>query len=170
MARPRVLGGSAKGAPLLVPETARPTPVRMRKALFDILRGRFELGSRFLDLYAGSGAVGLEAASQGFVVSMVEADANAVAAIRAAARKSKLTVQVFAEPVEQFLSCTGAGFDVIFLDPPYHHDLAAAFSQVLRSGRLNPGGLTIIQHPRTQVFPFGELRIYGSNAFTLVEG
>ena len=154
----------------MVPETARPTPVRMRKALFDILRGRFAPGSRFLDLYAGSGAVGLEAASQGFVVSMVEADAKAAATIRAAVRKSKLNVQVFAEPVEDFISRTDQDFDVIFLDPPYQHDLAEAFNQVLRSGRLNPGGLTIIQHPRTQVFPFGELRIYGSNAFTLVEG
>lgn len=170
MARPRVLGGSAKGAPLLVPETARPTPARMRKALFDILRGRFALGSTFLDLYAGSGAVGLEAASEGFMVSMVESDAQAAAAIRAAARKSKLNVQVFAEPVAQFLSCADEGFDVIFLDPPYHHDLAEAFNQVLRSGRLNPGGLTVIQHPRSQIFPFGDLRIYGSNAFTLVEG
>lgn len=170
MAHPRVLSGSAKGASLLVPETARPTPVRMRKALFDILRGRFAPGSRFLDLYAGSGAVGLEAASQGFVVSMVEADAKAAATIRAAVRKSKLNVQVFAEPVEDFISRTDQDFDVIFLDPPYQHDLAEAFNQVLRSGRLNPGGLTIIQHPRTQVFPFGELRIYGSNAFTLVEG
>jgi 16S rRNA (guanine(966)-N(2))-methyltransferase RsmD len=142
----------------------------MRKALFDILRGRFAPGSRFLDLYAGSGAVGLEAASQGFVVSMVEADAKAAATIRAAVRKSKLNVQVFAEPVEDFISRTDQDFDVIFLDPPYQHDLAEAFNQVLRSGRLNPGGLTIIQHPRTQVFPFGELRIYGSNAFTLVEG
>lgn len=170
MARPRVLSGSAKGAPLSVPQVARPTPVRMRKALFDILRGRFPPGSTFLDLYAGSGAVGLEAASQGFVVSMVEADAQAAVAIRAAARKSKLNVRVFAEPVEDFISRAGQDFDVIFLDPPYRHDLAEAFHQVLRSGRLNPGGLTVIQHPRTQVFPFGELRIYGSNAFTLVEG
>ena len=169
MASPRIIGGSHKGIALSVPQSARPTPVRIRKALFDILRGRFPPGSFFLDLYAGSGAVGLEAASQGYIVSAVESDAKAAAAIRAVARKSQLLVQVFAETAEQFLNRERC-FDVIFLDPPYHDDLTAALSQVLRSGRLNPGGLTVIQHPKSQIFPFGELRVYGSNALTLVEG
>ena len=68
----RILGGSAKGRALQVPESARPTPARVRKSLFDILEHSYGTDSSLLDLYAGAGGVGLEAASRGFTVTMVE--------------------------------------------------------------------------------------------------
>jgi 16S rRNA (guanine966-N2)-methyltransferase len=71
MSELRILGGSAKGRSLRIPETARPTGARVRKSLFDILKV-YAQGSSFLDLYAGAGGVGLEAASRGFEVTMIE--------------------------------------------------------------------------------------------------
>ncbi|MCV4861613.1 RsmD family RNA methyltransferase, partial [Escherichia coli] len=73
----RILGGSARGVALKVPQSARPSPVRLRKALFDYLRLRYPARGAFLDLYAGSGAIGLEAASEGFDVTLVEIDRQA---------------------------------------------------------------------------------------------
>ncbi|MGB5294908.1 MAG: RsmD family RNA methyltransferase, partial [Thermoanaerobaculia bacterium] len=79
----RISGGRFRGRSLPVPATARPTSARLREALFDIWRDRVP-GARFLDLFAGSGAVGLEALSRGasFVV-FVENDRDAVRRLQA---------------------------------------------------------------------------------------
>ena len=76
----RILGGKARGVALKVPASARPSPVRLRKALFDYLRLRYPRRGRFLDLFAGSGAVGLEAASEGWEAVLVEKDPEVIVA------------------------------------------------------------------------------------------
>ena len=77
----RILGGSAKGRALQIPDSARPTPARVRKSLFDILEHSYGTDSSLLDLYAGAGGVGLEAASRGFTVTMIESDVRAIATL-----------------------------------------------------------------------------------------
>lgn len=168
----RILGGKAKGVPLKVPASARPSPVRLRKALFDYLRLRYPKRGRFLDLYAGSGAVGLEAASEGFEATLVEKDKEAIALLRDNARRAGLKVRIVPLPVEAFLpeaKAKGERYTVAFMAPPYPMDLVALFQALLESGLVEEGGLYILQHPKELHLPLGERRVYGENALTLVE-
>lgn len=168
----RILGGKAKGVPLKVPASARPSPVRLRKALFDYLRLRYPRRGRFLDLYAGSGAVGLEAASEGFEATLVEKDKEAIALLRDNARRAGLKVRIVPLPVEVFLpeaKAKGERYTVAFMAPPYPMDLVALFQALLESGLVEEGGLYILQHPKELHLPLGERRVYGENALTLVE-
>jgi len=168
----RILGGKAKGVPLKVPASARPSPVRLRKALFDYLRLRYPRRGRFLDLYAGSGAVGLEAASEGFEATLVEKDKEAIALLRDNARRAGLKVRIVPLPVEAFLpeaKAKGERYTVAFMAPPYPMDLVALFQALLESGLVEEGGLYILQHPKELHLPLGERRVYGENALTLVE-
>nr|WP_279232624.1 RsmD family RNA methyltransferase [Thermus neutrinimicus] len=166
------MGGKAKGVPLKVPASARPSPVRLRKALFDYLRLRYPRRGRFLDLYAGSGAVGLEAASEGFEATLVEKDQEAVALLRENLRRTGLRARIVPLPVEVFLpeaKARGERYTVAFMAPPYPLDLVQAFQALLGSGLVEKGGLYILQHPKDLHLPFGERRVYGENALTLVE-
>jgi 16S rRNA (guanine966-N2)-methyltransferase len=168
----RILGGKAKGVPLKVPASARPSPVRLRKALFDYLRLRYPKRGRFLDLYAGSGAVGLEAASEGFEATLVEKDKEAITLLRDNARRAGLKVRIVPLPVEVFLpeaKAKGERYTVAFMAPPYPMDLVALFHALLESGLVEEGGLYILQHPKELHLPLGERRVYGENALTLVE-
>ncbi|MGQ9510307.1 MAG: RsmD family RNA methyltransferase [Thermaceae bacterium] len=168
----RILGGKAKGVALRVPSSARPSPVRIRKALFDYLRLRYPNQGRFLDLYAGSGAVGLEAASEGFEATLVEKDQEAVACLKENLRRTGLRARLEAMPVEVFLpraQAKGERYTVAFMAPPYAMDLAEAFRTLLESGLVEEGGVYILQHPARLLFPLGERRVYGENALTIVE-
>jgi 16S rRNA (guanine966-N2)-methyltransferase len=102
----------------------RPTSAKVREAIFDILRGAIEEAS-FLDLFAGTGTVGIEAASRGAGrVVFVESDRSRATAIQALIDKIGLSskADVHAERAEIFLeriSRAGESFDIIFVDPPY---------------------------------------------------
>lgn len=126
----RIVAGFAGSLSLMVPKLGtRPTSDRVREAIFSALEAREAVrGARVLDLYAGSGALGLEAASRGArVVTLVEKSfgaaqmcrRNAEAIKRAAPRRDAPTIRVTAQPVQSFLAGTGDGFDLVFLDPPY---------------------------------------------------
>ncbi|RIH89353.1 Ribosomal RNA small subunit methyltransferase D [Meiothermus luteus] len=168
----RILGGTARGVPLKVPASARPSPVRLRKALFDYLRYRYPNRGRFLDLYAGSGAVGLEAASEGFEVVLVEKDPEAIRCLRENARRARLSVRIEGKPVERYLleaQQRGLRFTVAFMAPPYPHDLVQDFERLRQASVVEPGGLCILQHPAELALLLGERRVYGHNALTIVE-
>lgn len=140
----RVIAGTAKGRRLQVPSgsTTRPTSDRAREGLFSTLLSLLDVeGARVLDLYAGSGALGLEAVSRGAAsATLVEDDPDAVAALRANVALLGLPgTYVVAQPVEQFLSATSlsatslsatsltggveARYDLALVDPPYHVDV-----------------------------------------------
>lgn len=168
----RILGGTAKGVALKVPESARPSPVRLRKALFDYLRFRYPRRGSFLDLYAGSGAIGLEAASEGFETTLVEKDRQAIQCLRENANKARLKVRIEGLAVERYLLDTkrqGLRFTVAFMAPPYPHDLLQDFGRLLEARIVEPGGLYILQHPTDLILPMGERREYGFNTITLIE-
>lgn len=130
----RIAGGSARGRPLRVPPAGtRPTSERARAGLFDRLATLVDLdGATVLDLYAGSGAIGLEAVSRGAAVAvLVDSDRRTAEIIRAnigvvAAEPGQ--VHVRASDVATFVTVTdaadvpGAPFDVVFADPPYALD------------------------------------------------
>jgi 16S rRNA (guanine966-N2)-methyltransferase len=127
----RIIAGFAGSLRLEVPPAGtRPTSDRVREAIFSSLDARGVLpGARVLDLYAGSGALGLEAASRGAAhVTLVDkataahraTSDNAARIRRAAPRGAAPEIVVSSQPVQSFLgAAVGAMWDVVFLDPPY---------------------------------------------------
>lgn len=172
----RILAGKWKGRRLDVPAGARPTSGRAREALFDILQAAIP-GSRVLDLFAGSGAVGLEALSRGAARAVfVEMDASDVssnvARLGAGAGEASV-VEEDAGQAAASLARRGERFDVVFADPPYALGETALSRTVV--ALLAPGGKLIVQTDsgdRTPtlpgVAPAGR-RAYGRNVFWFFE-
>jgi 16S rRNA (guanine966-N2)-methyltransferase len=123
----RIIGGDWKRTPLPVLglDGLRPTPDRVRETLFNWLGQRLD-GQRCLDLFAGSGALGFEAASRGAArVLMVERNARAAGQLRA--NQAKLAARAIeiaeADALRLAASLAPGSFDVVFLDPPFGEDL-----------------------------------------------
>lgn len=162
----RIIGGRWRGRILRFPDVPglRPTPDRMRETVFNWLGQRLD-GLRCLDLFAGSGALGFEAASRGAVeVVMLEQNARVAMSLRENVRllDAEATVWVLQGEALTYLA-TDVEFDVIFLDPPFKSDLlpkalALAATCLAPQGRiyaetgddevLPPSGLGIIRHAR----------------------
>jgi 16S rRNA (guanine966-N2)-methyltransferase len=151
----RIIGGAAGGRRLKAPpgELTRPTSDRVREALFSALESALGSlhGLRFLDVYAGSGAVGLEARSRGAgAVTLVEHDRRAAALIRDNARATGLgdVEVVTADAVRALTRSPGTPYDVVFLDPPYALPVAEVVA-VLRAlrveGWLSPQALVVVE-------------------------
>lgn len=121
----RIVGGHAKGRHLAVPERGtRPTSDRAREGLFNVIATMLDVtGARVLDLFAGSGAVGLEALSRGASqVTFIESDRTAVGVIeRNIAAVGMPGASAKRRRVETYLQAPGVEdpFDLVFLDPPY---------------------------------------------------
>lgn len=175
MSRPRILGGSAKGRELDTPRRGtRPSPSRLREALFDILA--FEKGGTFLDLFSGSGAIGLEAASRGWDATCVDLSREAVDVIRRNAARASLRTDVVRGDALRFAREHPGGFGVVFAAPPYDLALTPIFQAILDAGTARIGGLYVFQHPSREA-PSLELpedldapreKRYGTNALTLL--
>lgn len=115
----RVIGGAWKSRRLTVAAGSRPTSDRAREALFDILGERIR-GWRVLDLYAGSGAVALEALSRGAAsAAAVDRDPSAAAANARALDAPLEVIRADAAAAVRRLAAAGREFDLVFLDPPY---------------------------------------------------
>lgn len=145
----RIVAGAARGRPLAVPpgRDTRPTSDRAREGLFSTLSSLTDVeGARVLDLYAGSGAVGLEALSRGASAAvLVESDVRAAAVIRRNAEAVGLPgARVVVDRVERFLGNDAATYDIVFMDPPYAlgDEIVA---RVLEAVRLNEGGVVAVE-------------------------
>lgn len=161
----RVTGGRFGGLLLSVPKTdaLRPTQDRVREALFSMLQGEMS-GAAFLDLFAGSGAVGLEALSRGAAsVTFVEQDArhlttvrsNVAALERSPSANGHLACETVRADVYRWLATyAGAGFTVGFADPPYALGEERGYANVLATlaarGVIRPGGLFIAEMTAVQ--------------------
>ena len=170
----RIGAGQWKGRILQTPRSARPTSGRAREALFSILHESV-VGAAVLDLYAGSGAVGLEAVSRGARLAvLVEEDATALekSAARLDPRGERLRVlRGDAARALTGLAQSGERFDLVFADPPYADDLPPGLLEGA-AALLAPGGLFVLQRDSpgsTPVEPPGvaliERRHYGRNVF-----
>ncbi len=177
----RVIAGSARGRKLQVPPgtLTRPTPARVREALFSILGSHLSLaGARVLDLFAGSGALGIEALSRGAAhATFVEAASPALHALRHNLRPFAGDATLLPTYVERALSeLPAAGFDLIFLDPPYDKNLLPEIlPQVVSRRLLAADGRIACEHagavppePLPAGLPLCQQRRYGSVGLTVL--
>ena len=151
----RIIGGEARGRRLATPSGAgtRPTSDRVREALFSALEAALGSlhGLRFLDLYAGSGAIGLEARSRGAsAVTCVESDRRTAAVVRGNARAlGYVEVEVVASSVSRALAAQPrAPYDVVFSDPPYALSPATVESDLralVSEGWLAPAATVVVE-------------------------
>lgn len=154
----RIVSGQFRGRPLAAPEDdrIRPTSDRVREALFNILLHGIGVtleDTRVLDLFAGSGALGLEALSRGAAYCLfVEEDAAARALIRRNIEALGLTgvTKIFRRDATELGPAGGRGdFELAFLDPPYGHDLAPrALASAASGGWLAAGAVVIIEESK----------------------
>ena len=149
----RIVGGDAKGRRLKHPKTAGTRPVidRVKTALFDILGARVD-DVRFLDLFAGTGAVGLEALSRGAAhATFIELSQQVVAVLRENLQTTGLAdrAEVIKGDAFRFLdlaAAQGKRYDMVYIAPPQYHQLAAkAMAQVERLPLTEAGALAIVQ-------------------------
>lgn len=151
----RISGGEFRGRVLSVPKglDVRPTQDRVREALFSMLQNDIR-GARFLDLFAGSGSVGLEALSRGAAeVAFVEQAprslaslARNIAMLKVEARCSTIRADVHAWLAN---AINGLGFDVAYADPPYalaeERGYGAMLERLAEGGFVRPGGLFVAE-------------------------
>jgi 16S rRNA (guanine966-N2)-methyltransferase len=171
----RIIAGTWGGRRLTTPSGSgtRPTSDRVREALFSSLRselGGFD-GLRVLDLYAGSGALGLEAASRGAAhVDLVESAKGAAAAITRNIADLGADATLHRLPVERFVSTIRDSYDLVFVDPPYADDPTAVLAALPRL--LTADGLVVVERSAREdlIWPeglegirdksYGETRLY----------
>jgi 16S rRNA (guanine966-N2)-methyltransferase len=157
----RVIAGTYRSRPLVAPPglSTRPTSDRLRETLFNVLAPRIQ-GAAFLDLYAGSGAIGIEALSRGAAsVTFVERAAPALKVLRANLESLSLTqgFRINSGSVVAYLRGRPSGaaeFDIVFLDPPY--EAADEYATVLNllggeaAAYLAPGSVVIAEHRKKE--------------------
>ncbi len=148
----RIVGGVAGGRHLIVPPRGtRPTTDRVRESVFNILAARMDFeGLRVLDLYAGSGALGLEALSRGAAsVLFVENDRRAADVITRNITGVGLPgATVRQGKVAAVLAASGTPMDLVFADPPYDvptDEIEAVLSLLGRNGWVEPGGVVVVE-------------------------
>lgn len=149
----RIVGGELRGRPVATPRgnAIRPTTDRTRESLFNMLASRLDLeGVRVLDLFAGTGALGLEALSRGAsFVLFVDNSAEARGLIRdnIEALGVSARARLFRRDAASLGQCgTMAPFDLAFADPPYGKGLAErAAHELAAGGWLKPGAMLIVE-------------------------
>jgi 16S rRNA (guanine(966)-N(2))-methyltransferase RsmD len=152
----RIIAGALKGRRLEAPTWPglRPTSDKLRETLFNVLQGRLP-EARVLDVFAGTGAVGIEALSRGAAhVTFVERDRRAMTLIAANLERCGLSGGYTIErgSAEDVLSRLAPVYDVVFLDPPYDEpDLATAVT--LGVGLLAAGGICVLEHAARRAAP-----------------
>ena len=145
----RIIAGLAKGRRLLTPRAGtRPMMGRAREGLFSSLGERVS-GARVLDLYAGSGSLGLEALSRGAAsVVFVERGRAALAVLRVNVAAVGLGGEVVRAEVDAYLSGAAGPYDLVFVDPPYALPLASVESTLARLPGLLAVGGNVVLHRR----------------------
>lgn len=143
-----VIAGAYRGRKLRVPENVRPLTGLCKKSLFDILTARLP-GAGFLDLFSGTGSVGIEALSRGAAfATFVEKEGEVVEILQENLEKiniSREKYRVYQQDAGNFLVMEKGEYDIIFVGPPYKFVLPGDFLNKT-FGILKPGGIVICQH------------------------
>ena len=155
----RVIAGEARGRPLKTVRRAgtRPTSDRVREALFALLESHGADFALVLDLYSGTGAMGIEALSRGAAhCDFVESDAMACAVIRQNLRLTGFAdrARVHCAAVARALSRLAGPYTLVVADPPYEYDLAESeLADLIARGLLAPGGTLAVEHSKRREWP-----------------
>jgi 16S rRNA (guanine966-N2)-methyltransferase len=155
---PRITGGSLGSRKVRSPKGThvRPTPGRVKESLFSILMPRLE-GARVLDLFAGTGAIGFEAASRGAArVVSVEVRREIAHDIEEAAKNLGIddVVTVFQAPAERALYRLEGPFDIVYLDPPYADPVPLQLFKLMRERQLlAPDAVVVYEHAAKRILP-----------------
>ncbi|MBV8638191.1 MAG: 16S rRNA (guanine(966)-N(2))-methyltransferase RsmD [Candidatus Eremiobacteraeota bacterium] len=155
---PKITGGSLGSRKLKSPKgtSIRPTPGRVKESLFSILMHRID-GASVLDLFAGTGAIGFEAASRGAArVVSVESNRETAQAIEEASKELGIDdrVTIVAAPVERALYRVDGPFDIVYLDPPYANEVPLQiFRLLLERALLAADALVIYEHAAKRILP-----------------
>ena len=151
----RVITGTARGRKLLEPEgmAIRPTTDMVKEALFNIVQFDIE-GRRVLDLFAGTGQLGIEALSRGAAEAVFcDESAKSVKLVRANLERCNMSARVEQTDSIAFLSRAGK-FDLILLDPPYDSNLLENALEVIRNvDILNDGGIIVCESRKEKILP-----------------
>jgi 16S rRNA (guanine966-N2)-methyltransferase len=180
----RIIGGALKGRKLFAPRgaTTRPTANRIREALFSII-GPAVGDAAVLDLFAGSGALALEALSRGARTAvLVESDGKALETMRRNVQRLGLEgrVRLIRWNAARSLDCVRGlrpPFDLVFIDPPYGRGfLAPAMANLTAAVALAPGALVVVEHaisdpvpPTTAGLALEDQRRYGKTLVSFFE-
>jgi 16S rRNA (guanine966-N2)-methyltransferase len=175
----RVIAGEFRGRRLVTVHdmSVRPATDRVRQTIFDVLATRLELeGSRVLDLFAGSGSLGIEALSRGAEhVVFVESDREAarfimrnLATLNCTDRATVITMDA-----EAFLHSAPGAHHLVFADPPYAYAGTGGIPETMfRQHAVLPGGYLVIEHTRALTFPpstlyaEGPVKVFGRTMVT----
>ncbi|WP_456279460.1 16S rRNA (guanine(966)-N(2))-methyltransferase RsmD [Bacillus sp. AK128] len=180
----RVVSGTCKGHPLkaVSGQSTRPTTDKVKESIFNIIGPYFD-GGLGLDLFGGSGGLGIEALSRGVEkVIFVDIDQKAIQTIKqnVEACRLKEKVEIYRNEAEKALKALikrELSFDIIFLDPPYHKQKLEALISIIDSNSLiNPGGKIVVEHTTEVEMPekIGKLNLirfekYGITAISIYE-
>lgn len=154
----RVISGTARGRRLkeLQGMDTRPTTDKVKEALFNIIQFDIE-GRKILDLFAGTGQLGIECLSRGAASAVfVDRRADAVKLIRENLKATSLTEKgrVVSGDSMEFLKSIREKFDIIFLDPPYEAGLLEpAIAHIAKFDILSPHGIIVAEHPANKALP-----------------
>jgi len=133
-------GGEFKGLKIEVPKSARPTLSKVRESIFNML-DNLEHGNTFLDMFAGSAIMGLEALSRGYSVTELEIDKKAANIIKTNYAKVNKKPDLI---ICDSLKYTGKKFDIIYLDPPWMKDYKPIIQKA--NSLVKDYGLIIVEH------------------------
>jgi 16S rRNA (guanine966-N2)-methyltransferase len=181
----RIIGGNRRGLKLAdvgegdAAAHLRPTSDRVRESIFNLLinaHGNPVAGARVLDLFAGTGALGLEALSRGASeVTFVDDGAKALGLIRAniARMRAEGETRVIRQDARKLGANAGAGYGLVFLDPPYEKGLGEVAVAVAMKGEwLAPGAMVVWEEGAAPAVPEGfaqiDQRKYGDTIVTLL--
>lgn len=180
----RVISGKARGTKLVGPDglETRPTSDRVKESLFSIIN--FELQDiSFLDIFSGSGGIGIEALSRGAKqATFIDSSKAACQSVRSNLEKTKLKDQakVISNNVQDALNQLGKNnekFDIIFMDPPYHNNMISqTLSDIVRNNLLTLDGFIIIERPTdykledSAEFTLWKERIYKNTTLSFLKG
>lgn len=181
----KIIAGSFKNRYFKMPKGIRPTQDKVRKALFDILSPQIK-ESIFLDLFSGSGSVGLEALSRGAEeVTLVENNRDCLNLLKENLNRLKpqewedkiLTLAMDSFAAIDFLFKHSRKFNIVFLDPPYYKDAAnKILKKLISCDILSANGIAVVQHHKKDLLPkkAGFLRLlrqesYGDNLLSFYE-
>lgn len=164
----RVIAGSAKGHKLktMSGTFSRPTSSRVKEAMFSIIQPFLQGGSA-LDLFAGSGALGIEALSRGAgFCDFVEHNKTAAGIISSNLEKTKLcSFNIYIKDAKRYLIECGSTYDLIFLDPPYNKNLCAESLKLICDRNLLSGGAIAVCETHSEESIITTLGVYKESTY-----